>query len=250
MFISVNSLVNCTVLATDGEIGKVDNLYFDNKTWSTAYVVLRVSDAIGGKRVFLPPTALGKIDRKRKEFAVVYSKEQVMSIPDLNPGTQAKREGVQLNRHDARIPFFMPGPSVDLSIISFPASGARDGQSRQESLLEEDDPHLRSANDVTRYHIRATDEKVGHVDDLIVDDSTWAICHLVVATSRWLPSRKVLIGPQSVKMINRSEGMVYVDLTMRRLKASPRYVPPMPMGQERAYRFLEDYDTQYDYRMD
>ena len=38
-----------------------------------------------------------------------------------------------------------------------------------------DDPHLRSCRVITGYRLHATDGEIGHVEGLLVDDSTWAI---------------------------------------------------------------------------
>ena len=57
------------------------------------------------------------------------------------------------------------------------------------------DTHLRSTNEVRGYDIQGTDEAIGHVEDFIVDDETWAIRYLVVNTNNWLFGRKVLVAP-------------------------------------------------------
>ena len=57
---------------------------------------------------------------------------------------------------------------------------------------EADDSHLRSCKAVTGYHIEATDGEIGHVEDFLVDDETWAIRYLVVDTSNWWLGHKCL----------------------------------------------------------
>jgi hypothetical protein len=47
------------------------------------------------------------------------------------------------------------------------------------------DPHLRSTDSVSGHSIQATDGEIGHVEDFIIDDETWAIRYLVVATRNW-----------------------------------------------------------------
>src|SRR6185436_9052789 len=54
-----------------------------------------------------------------------------------------------------------------------------------------DECHLRSGNTVIGHHIEATDGDVGHVEDLLVDDHTWAIRHLIVNTSNWWGGQRV-----------------------------------------------------------
>ena len=60
----------------------------------------------------------------------------------------------------------------------------------------DDDPHLRSIEAVTGYHIHASDGEIGHVEDFLMDDADWSIHYLVVDTKNWWPGKKVLISPR------------------------------------------------------
>jgi len=52
------------------------------------------------------------------------------------------------------------------------------------------DPHLRSTHDVTNHRIQATDGEIGHVEDFLIDDKTWAIRYLIINTRNWWPERR------------------------------------------------------------
>ena len=62
-----------------------------------------------------------------------------------------------------------------------------------------DDCHLRSSNAVIGHHIEATDGEIGHVEDLLVDDYTWAIRYLLVGTGNWWNGHRVLVPPERIK---------------------------------------------------
>ena len=57
------------------------------------------------------------------------------------------------------------------------------------------DSHLRSTHAVTGYHLWARDGEIGHVEDFVIDDETWAIRYLIVATNRLLAREKGLNIP-------------------------------------------------------
>ena len=40
MLRSVNNLVDCAIEATDGEVGKVAEFYFDDEKWTVRYLVV------------------------------------------------------------------------------------------------------------------------------------------------------------------------------------------------------------------
>ena len=49
------------------------------------------------------------------------------------------------------------------------------------------------------YRIRAADGPLGHVEDLLVNDESWAIEGMVVDTRDWLPGGKVVYVILSVQ---------------------------------------------------
>ena len=71
------------------------------------------------------------------------------------------------------------------------------------------------------FHVRATDGPMGHVDDFIVDESTWAIRYLVVDTSNWMGGKWVAVSPASVERIEWAEQRIYMALTQEEIKTSP-----------------------------
>jgi hypothetical protein len=75
------------------------------------------------------------------------------------------------------------------------------------------DPHLRSSRAVRGYRIAASDGPVGHVDDFLVDGSSWGIWRLVIDTSNWPGGRSVLVNPGVVRTIDWNTSTLHVDLT-------------------------------------
>ena len=75
-----------------------------------------------------------------------------------------------------------------------------------------DECHLRSCRVVIGHHVHATDGDIGHVEDLLVDDHTWAVRYLIVNTSNWWGGHHVLVAPQWIEDVSWSEATVSVDL--------------------------------------
>jgi len=72
------------------------------------------------------------------------------------------------------------------------------------------------------YHIQAIDGEIGHVEDFIIDDETWAIRYVVVDTRNWWPGNKVLISPNgSSALVGTIESLC--DLSRETIKKSPQY---------------------------
>jgi hypothetical protein len=86
------------------------------------------------------------------------------------------------------------------------------------------DERLKSAKDVAGYHIHARDGQIGHVEDFLFDDVTWAIRYLLVDTSNWIGGRAVLVPPSWAGHIDWIRQELVVKLTRQAIRACPPYV--------------------------
>ncbi|MEP6704398.1 MAG: PRC-barrel domain-containing protein, partial [Acidobacteriota bacterium] len=73
------------------------------------------------------------------------------------------------------------------------------------------------------HHIQGTDGEIGHVEDFVIDDETWAIRYLVIDTRNWWPGKKVLISTKWIESVSWSDSKVFVSLTKEAIKKSPEY---------------------------
>ena len=64
------------ILASDGEIGHVDDLLFD-ENWTIRHLVVDISNWIGGKSVLISSSAVEKIDSPNKKIHVSLTSEQI-----------------------------------------------------------------------------------------------------------------------------------------------------------------------------
>ena len=82
------------------------------------------------------------------------------------------------------------------------------------------------------FHIVATDGGIGHVDDFLVEEGTWAVRYLVVDTSNWIGGKSVLISAGVIDAIDSPSKEIRVQVDARSGRAEPvgRY------GRDRAHR--------------
>jgi hypothetical protein len=106
---------------------------------------------------------------------------------------------------------------------------------------ESTDVHLHSARDVAGYYVQAADDDVGHVEDFLVDDTSWAIRYIVVDTRNWLPGRRVVISPRWIKTVSWDESRVMVDLLRSQVETAPEYDPDAALERALESRLHEHY---------
>ena len=109
-------------------------------------------------------------------------------------------------------PMVSPAPSP-VPMVSPPPSPVRSEVAEESgSGFTGNDPHLRSAHAVIGYHLQTREETIGHVTDFMMDEKSWAICHLVVGTGTWFSGKEIVISASHVDRIQFADSKVSVNL--------------------------------------
>jgi hypothetical protein len=238
-------LKGVVIRATDGEIGTVDQLYFDDETWVIRYLTVDTGGRLGCRRVLISPISVVHADWQAKRLDVALTKKQVENSPDIDTHMPVSRQ------HEADFfgyygyPFYWEGPylwgpafyPVDLANRTTASAEAMADSIRKQSK----DSHLRSTDAVSGYHIEAADGEIGHVNGFLVDDEAWAVRYLEVATRNWWPGKKVLVSPAWIELVSWTDSKVYVGLSREAIKNGPEYVESMPITREYEDRLFRHY---------
>ncbi|MDT8997761.1 PRC-barrel domain-containing protein [Paucibacter sp. APW11] len=243
MLNSVSHLSGSSVHASDGEIGQVSEVFFDDHSWAIRYLVINTGSWLAERKVLISPYAVRQPLGETRSIRVNLTKQQLRDSPDVDTHQPVSR------RHERELLGFYQYPEYwaggglwGLGLTPYgpmmPLSEAELAANR--AMLERDfkpaDVHLRSSTQVIGYHIEAAHESIGQVEDFIFDDYNWAIRYLILDTNSWWPGgRKVLIGLHWVDKIEWATRRLHVNLTRNQVKASPVY-----QGLDQLHR---DYET-------
>lgn len=232
MLRSIKKITGYTLNALDDEIGRCADFLFDDNFWTVRYMVADTGKWLPGRLVLISPISLDEPRWTDKSFPVRLTKKQIEDAPGFDEAKPVSRQ------HEIEYfgyygwPFYwegthlwgataFPGPLFDKNI-----------EEKNKQKVDSDDKHLRSVNEVTGYHIKATDDEIGHVEDFIINDENWMIQYMIVDTRNWLPGKKVLVAPDWIDSIDWSERKVYVGLTREQIKDCPEFDPAMPINRE------------------
>jgi uncharacterized protein YrrD len=205
----------------DGEIGKVEEFYFDDQYWTIRYLVANTGNWLQGTQVLISPYALAAVSREKKYIAIDLTKKQIEDSPSLNSDEPVSRHYELGYYKYYGYPMYWGGPNMwgkDTHIVrdreqwTYPAQSGKAWN-----------PHLRSTRDVSGHQVQATDGEIGHVDDFVVDDDTWAIRYLVIDTRNWRAGKKVLISPLWIKRVSWKEEKVFVNVLRETIQQAPEY---------------------------
>lgn len=241
MLRELNGLTGYRLHAADGEIGEVEEFYFDDQTWGLRYMVVRTGSWLAGRRVLISTAALGRPGWDSKKFPVGLTLEQVRNSPDIDTRkTVTRRHETELHEHYAW-PFYWGEAFYGGSLSGSPLFMQNVREGRPENPAGETEAHLQGTAAVTGYRLHAADGPIGHVRDYIVDDETWEIRYLVVDTGVWLPGRKVLVSPHWIEKVSWDNSEVYVDLTREAVRKSPEYDPAQPISEDYESELYDHY---------
>jgi len=240
MLRNVTDLKGYAISATDGAIGHVTDFYFDDEAWVIRYLVVDTGTWLSSRKVLISPLAIGSVDWTKKMLAVSITKEQVEHSPDVDTHQPVSRQhekryleyygyptywwGAGLWGEGSRLGAILPGLScVGADAAENAAKAEQSRASAEPARRNDDDPHLRSCDEVMGYHIQATDGDIGHVQGLLIDEENWAIRYIVVDTRNWWLGHRVVIAPQWIRGVSWPNTTVSVDLTRQAVKDAPPY---------------------------
>jgi len=78
---------------------------------------------------------------------------------------------------------------------------------------------LHKFSKVRGFHIHAVDGEIGHVDDMLLDDSG-TLRYLVVDTSNWIGGKRVLVSPSVLAGVHADRERIDVALTRDQIEHS------------------------------
>lgn len=206
--------------ARDGAIGSVQDFYFTDDFWTVRYIVAGTGSWLTGRSVLLSPYAVDAVSREHGEISVSLTRSQIEGSPSLDADKPVSRQYEQSYYGYYGWPSYWGGPYM---WGTYPSIARDPGFWSAGGVDKPGDPHLRSMRAVRGSHVQATDGAIGHVEDFIIDDETWAIRYLVVGTRDWLPGKQVLIAPHWIERVSWEESTVYLDQTREEIQHSPEY---------------------------
>jgi uncharacterized protein YrrD len=222
--------------ATDGQIGTVGDLLFDDHSWVLRWLVVKSGSWLSSREVLLPLSALGKPEAGTRAFSVHLTRQQVSDSPKIETDLPVSRhqEAHVYNHYDWN-PYWTSGFAPVSNAIATPlrlpfARGdvpPRYQDNGTDAVQDEGDPNLRSIAAVTGYHIVATDGDIGHVEDFLIDDESWHLSFMTVDTKNWLPGARVLLPVQMIREIDWFNKQLHVNADRQKVKGSPLYDPQM-----------------------
>jgi len=247
MLRNVKDLRGYAIHATDGVIGHVDDFYFDDEAWAIRYLVVETGTWLPRRQVLISPLSIGHPDWSAQLLPVSLTKAQVRDSPDIDTRMPVSRQHEATYHRYFGYPLYWGGAGLwgmgayPGSLTTEDAIEAEMKARRSATIHSPADYHLQSCKDLVFHRIAASNGNIGRVQDMLVDDHTWAIRYLIVNTSNWWGEHQVLIAPQWIESVSWADKRVSVSLTREAVKKAPAYDPATQLDRQQEQAMYEHY---------
>ena len=217
-----HKITGAAVKGTDGEIGTLEDFYFEEDRWTVRYLVVDTGKWFSGKRVLMSPMSV-RSGWGRTGIRLGLTKDQAWNSPAFTDGEPLSSAGESHVIAYYGYPDYWGSASIwgdydsPAALVAAPSSDADPAAGNIDSEAR----HLRSINTSTGYHLHARNGVIGHVDDFLIGEESWRIRYLLVDTSNWIGGRSVIVSPDTVEGIDRQKGELYVAVDRDAIKQAP-----------------------------
>ncbi|MCE5328365.1 MAG: PRC-barrel domain-containing protein [Planctomycetaceae bacterium] len=236
MLRSLKELLGYSIRATDGDVGKVLDFYFDDRKWTVRYMVVDTGRWLSGRQVLLSPQSFGKPDWTERIVPVNLTRDAIEHSPPIDTDQPVSRQYEEMIAlHYGWAPYWgMEGTPL----MQPPEEMMSETLARQELRIH-GDPDLRSMRDTIHLDLNATDARIGRVHDFIVQSDDWVVRYIVADIGRLLTGKKVLISPAWVHDVNWAQRAVLVDLDQSAIREGPAFDYDTPVNREYEVRLYD-----------
>jgi hypothetical protein len=224
MLLNLKKLFDYQIKIKDQELIYPRDFIFETAGWSLKYLVVDIEVRDLWHTLFLDIHTLQNPDHEGKilEAEIKLDKNNLSEFyPDKHELPVSWKKEMELKQY-----FSWPITEIDITSLDKQEAEAllKNMATDKIKRLLSIDTQTRSFDEVIQYQIKAGDEEIGQVKDLIVNEQDWKIRYVVVDTHSWLPgSKKFLISPAWVEDINWNKNEIYVTVNREKIETCPEY---------------------------
>ncbi len=224
MLFNTKDLKGTKLLATNGEIGHIHDVYFDDQTWELRYLVVDTGGWLTGRQVLLSPQSFGSYHPETETLCINLLKQQIEASPPTELHQPVSRQYEEAYYRYYGWPAYWNGDALTglgAYPILLPPTDAEIAVRKQQ--VKDRELHLRSADAVTGYAIEAIDGTIGHVSGFLLEERDWRIHDVVVETGHWYSGKEVLIPTEDIKRISYDDSKVFVTISREQIKHTAKH---------------------------
>ncbi|MCP3031640.1 PRC-barrel domain-containing protein [Halobacillus sp. A1] len=240
MFVNATTLEKLTLQATDGEMGKIKDLYFDESSYTIRYLTFESKKWFPDQVIYLSPSAVEEVDLEKQVITVNHKRDE------LSEGAGVKEEAEMTPEREEELAsrmnwsqYWVQQEKRGDETSTRGTAGPKTQQSRQ----------LRSINHLkgifNRANVVAEDGIVGPISDAVIEIDSWNVRYFQVDCGTWSTHPLALISPDWITDTDWDEGRFRVDLTLHEIEEGPIYKKGDPITREFELKLYQNYKKSF-----
>jgi hypothetical protein len=259
MLFAASVLESCPVRASDGDIGAAKDFLFDDETWKIRWMAVDAGHWLPGRRVFIHPSAIAPLTLEPKPLLPMMSRGETLELTvnltkeQVEAGPHSREDDPVTTDMEALLydyygwdPYwgatrFAVLPNAEARVV---ADAARREADAEMPPVDGDPPlrgvaargrgtarravegaALHGVAAIKGHVVHALDGDIGHVENLLTDDTNWEIRYLIIATRNWWPGKIVQLAPYAVKDINWFGQRINMNVSRDQVRSAPAWDP-------------------------
>lgn len=216
--LTVRQLRHDSLVARDGWVGRVRDVYFDDDRWTVRHVVVHIGGFGGwlrGRDVLIPPEAIDLRAWNKGILRSDLTREQVRQSPDAESDWPMNRQLELAHAIRLGYPYYWSTPALWGAIDRTPG----EPENAARALLRRSNPHLESARALIGWRIETRDAELGELRDFVVDEHVWTIAGIMVRCRAPRRAETLRLAPALVERVDWSQHKLYLHATERSLSS-------------------------------
>jgi sporulation protein YlmC with PRC-barrel domain len=244
----VDEVLGYELVAPDGIVGTLHDVFLDDETWTVRYFAVDTGLWLG-RLVLVSPISIDSPDWQGRRITLRVTRDEIEGSPDLLSRMRFTREEEREFAAYYGYPQYWGGATLwgwaerPGALGAAPPSGYLPPAALEPDAAGDDalTTSIFSGRDLRGYHIHALDGEIGHVDDFIIDEDTWSVRYLQLDTSNWIGGKTVLLAARWIQRIDPADGKIHVEVTKERIENSPEFDPDQPIDRAFEERLHQHY---------
>lgn len=201
------NLIGLTIHAIDGEIGKVTDVCFDNLTYTVRYLVVETGSFLFSREILLSTESLVPSDIQTEAFMTNLTIQQIENCPLVD-----SKKTISDVEEEIRLLTYYKWTNYRSAL----------NVAVETSVYEKHTATLHTVNEITKMKVSCTDASVGNVRDVLVDDESWKINHLIVDAFK-ISGKEVLLPTSSISELKPNNSFLLLNLSSKEIADKPEY---------------------------
>jgi len=237
---AARALQSCTLLAVDGEIGSVEQFYFDTQQWAIRYLVVNSGRPHAGRRRLISPVAVGDVRSGERQIHIELTSRQIRNSPAVDTLRPVSRHFEERYfDYYGWPPYWQTGASP--GCVRVRRSFFRARRAGNTPAAPPAGENLRATTEIRGIAVTARDGSIGQVVDFFIDSRYWVIRYLDIDTRDWWQGRRVLISPGWLDHIDWTGRTAAAALTRDAVRQAPEFDSSGGIDRDYEARLFRNY---------